>query len=35
MTDEDIKAVFAYLQSLTPVRNRVPEPVEPPDLTEQ
>ncbi len=28
-TDEDLKAVFAYLQSLPPVSNRVPQPVEP------
>jgi mono/diheme cytochrome c family protein len=27
--DEDIKSVFAYLQSLPPVKNRVPAPVEP------
>ena len=32
MTDADLKAVFAYLRSLPPVKNRVPEPViaEPP-----
>lgn len=28
-TDEDLAAVFAYLQSLPPVKNRVPQPVEP------
>ncbi len=28
-TDEDIKSVFAYLQSLKPVRNAVPAPVDP------
>jgi mono/diheme cytochrome c family protein len=28
-TDEDLRAVFAYLQSLPPIRNRVPQPVEP------
>jgi hypothetical protein len=28
-TDEDLRAIFAYLQSLPPVRNRVPQPVEP------
>jgi hypothetical protein len=27
--DEDIKSLFAYLQSLTPVKNRVPAPIEP------
>jgi cytochrome c len=31
MTDEDLKAVFAYLQSIPPVKNRVPEYQEPPD----
>jgi hypothetical protein len=31
MTDEDLKSVFAYLQSLTPVRNRVPAPIDPPE----
>jgi mono/diheme cytochrome c family protein len=29
LTDEDIRSLFAYLQSLTPVRNKVPAPVEP------
>lgn len=28
-TDEDLRAVFAYLQSLPPIRNRVPSPIEP------
>ena len=28
-TDEDLKAIFAYLRSVPPVHNRVPEPVEP------
>jgi hypothetical protein len=32
MTDDDLKAVFAYLQSLPPVSNKVPEPVAPPDV---
>lgn len=31
LTDEDIRSVFAYLQSLTPVRNRVPAPIDPPE----
>jgi mono/diheme cytochrome c family protein len=31
MTDEDLNAIFAYLQSLKPVRNRVPQPIDPPD----
>ena len=29
LTDEDLRAVFAYLQSLPPIRNRVPTPVDP------
>jgi mono/diheme cytochrome c family protein len=29
MTDDDLKAVFAYLQTLPPVRNKVPEPLPP------
>lgn len=29
MTDEDIKALFAYLKSLAPVKNKVPEPTPP------
>jgi len=28
-TDEDLKAVFAYLQSIPPIRNAVPPPIEP------
>jgi len=31
-TDEDLAAVFAYLQSLEPVHNRVPQPIEPPEF---
>jgi hypothetical protein len=27
MTDDDLKAVYAYLRSLPPLRNQVPEPV--------
>jgi hypothetical protein len=27
MTDEDLKATFAYLQSIPPIRNRVPDPI--------
>lgn len=26
MTDQDLKAVFAYLQTIPPIKNRVPEP---------
>ncbi len=29
MTDDDLKAVFAYLQSLPPIANAVPEPLPP------
>jgi mono/diheme cytochrome c family protein len=29
MTDDDIKAVFAYLRSIEPIHNRVPDPLPP------
>ncbi len=29
MTDDDLKAVFAYLQSLPPIHNPVPDPIAP------
>jgi hypothetical protein len=29
MTDSDLKAIFAYLRSLPPVVNRVPDPTPP------
>jgi hypothetical protein len=29
-TDEDLKAIYAYLMSIKPIRNEVPQPV-PPD----
>lgn len=29
LTDEDLKAIFAYLRSLPPIKNRVPEPTPP------
>jgi len=32
LTDDDLKAVFAYLQSLPAISNKVPAPVSPPDL---
>ena len=32
LSDNDIKDLFAYLQSLTPVHNRVPAPIDPPEL---
>ena len=31
LTDEDIRALFAYLQSVPPIKNRVPQPIDPPD----
>ncbi len=31
LTDDDRRALFAYLQSLKPVKNRVPQPVDPPE----
>lgn len=32
-TDEDLKAIFAYLKSLPPVHNKVPDPIPPDHLT--
>jgi hypothetical protein len=29
MTDEDLRAVFAYLRTIPPIQNRVPEPLPP------
>jgi hypothetical protein len=29
LSDEDLKAIFAYLQSLRPIQNKVPDPVPP------
>lgn len=29
LTDDDLKAVFAYLRQITPVRNKVPDPIPP------
>lgn len=29
-TDDDLKAIFAYLRSMPPVKNKVPQPIEPP-----
>jgi mono/diheme cytochrome c family protein len=31
LNDEDLRSIFAYLQSLPPIRNRVPAPVDPED----
>lgn len=33
-TDEDLKAMYAYLHSLKPINNKVPDPVPPPKLAE-
>jgi hypothetical protein len=30
-TDEDLHAIFAYLKTLPPIRNRVPQPIDPPE----
>ena len=30
LTDEDLRSIFAYLKSIPPVDNIVPEPVPPP-----
>jgi hypothetical protein len=27
MTDEDLRAIFAYLRTVPPIRNQVPDPV--------
>jgi mono/diheme cytochrome c family protein len=32
MTDEDLSAIFAYLQSLPPIKNQVPAPIPPTDV---
>jgi hypothetical protein len=32
LTDEDLKAMFAYLQTLKPIRNLVPAPISPSEL---
>ena len=29
MTDDDLKAMFAYLRQIPPIRNQVPEPLPP------
>jgi len=31
LSDEDLASVFAYLQSLPPMKNRVPQPIHPPE----
>lgn len=32
LKDEDLKAIFAYLQSIKPIRNKIPEPVPPSEV---
>lgn len=32
LTDDDLKSVFAYLQSIPAVRNKVPAPIDPPEV---
>jgi len=32
MTDDDLKAIFVYLKSISPVNNQVPAPIPPPDV---
>jgi hypothetical protein len=32
-TDEDLEAIFSYLRSIPPIRNRVPQPIEPPEAS--
>jgi mono/diheme cytochrome c family protein len=34
MTDDDLKAVFAYLRSIPPIHNRIPEPLPPAEVAE-
>ncbi|MCO4293780.1 cytochrome c [Solitalea sp. MAHUQ-68] len=35
MTDDDLKAIYAYLRSLPPVKNQVPGPVPPEEVTKK
>ena len=35
LTDPEIKALWAYLRSLPPVKNRVPQPIDPPEGAQQ
>lgn len=34
MTDEDLKAIYAYLKTIHPISNKVPEPTPPDKMTE-
>ena len=29
MTDDDLKAIYAYLQTIPPIKNKVPDPLPP------
>ena len=31
LADDDLRSIYAYLRTVPPVRNRVPEPLPPPD----
>ena len=35
MTDDDLKAVYAYLRTVPAIHNRVPQPVPPPEAVPQ
>ena len=35
MSDSDIRALFAYLQSIPAIKNRTPQPIEPAETTKQ
>jgi cytochrome c553 len=35
LSDSDIRALFAYLQSIPAIKNRIPEPIEAPETTKQ
>jgi hypothetical protein len=30
LSEEDLKAIYAYLKSLPPIKNQVPNPIPPP-----
>ncbi|HWP82870.1 MAG TPA: diheme cytochrome c-553 [Bacteroidota bacterium] len=32
LSDDDLKAIFAYLQSIKPIKNAVPDPIPPPPM---
>jgi hypothetical protein len=29
LSDDDLKAIYAYLRTLTPIKNKVPDPIPP------